>query len=88
MHRSCELENMKERIPNPKETTGEFVDPLADLPPGSRGRKVKDPFEGTEATSDGGPTLAEQIEEVIEQPAPPKEERLTVIKPKRRAKKR
>jgi hypothetical protein len=41
---------MKERIPNPKETTGEFIDPLADLPPGSHGRKVKDPFEGTEAT--------------------------------------
>lgn len=88
MHGSCELENMKERIPNPKETAGEFVDPLADPPPGSRGRKVKDPFEGTEATSDGGPTLGEQIEEVIERPAPPKEERLAVKKPKRRAKNR
>jgi hypothetical protein len=72
---------MKERIPNPKEITGKFIDPLADLPPGSHGRKVKDPFEETEATSDGSPTLAEQIEEVIERPAPPKEERLTVKSP-------
>jgi hypothetical protein len=79
---------MKERIPNPKETGGKFIDPLADLPPGSHGRKAKDPFEGTEATSDGSPTLAEQIEKVIEQPAPPKEERLTVKIPRRKAKKR
>jgi hypothetical protein len=43
---------MKERIPNPKETTGEFIDPLADVPPGGHGRKAKDPYEGTEATSD------------------------------------
>jgi hypothetical protein len=88
LRRSCELEDVKERIPNPKETTGKFIDPLADLPPGSHGRKVKDSFEETEATSDGSPTLAEQIEEVIEQPASPKEERLTVKKPKRKAKKR
>jgi hypothetical protein len=79
---------MKERIPDAKETRGKFIDPLADLPPGSHGRKVMDPFEETEATSDGSLTLAERIEEVIEHPAPPKEERLTVKKPKRKTKKR
>jgi hypothetical protein len=79
---------MKERIPDPKETAGKFIDPLADLPPGSHGRKIMDPFEETEATSDGGPTRAEQIEQVIERPAPPKEERLTVKKPKRKKKKK
>jgi hypothetical protein len=47
-----------------------------------------DPFEETEATSDGSLTLAERIEEVIEHPVPPKEERLTVKKPKRKTKKR
>lgn len=79
---------MKERIPNPKEITGEFIDPLADVPPGGHGRKAKDPYEGTEATSDRGPSAAEQIERVIEQPARAKEEQLTVKKPKRKAKKR
>jgi hypothetical protein len=79
---------MKERIPDPKETAGKFIDPLADLPPGSHGRKAKDPYEGTEATSDQEPSAAEQIERVIEQPARPKEEQLTVKKPKRKAKKK
>jgi hypothetical protein len=79
---------MKERIPDAKEIRGKFIDPLADLPSGSHGRKVMDPFEETEATSDGSLTLAERIEEVIEHPAPPKEERLTVKKPKRKTKKR
>jgi hypothetical protein len=63
---------MKERIPDPEGTAGKFADPLADLPPGSHCRKIMDPFEEAEATSDGCPALTEQIEEVIENPAPPR----------------
>jgi hypothetical protein len=79
---------MKERIPNPRERTGEFTDPLADLPPGAHGRKAKDPYEGTEATTDREPSPAEQIERIIEQPARPNEERLRIKKIKPKAKKR
>ena len=45
-----------------EETTGATSNPLAD-PPGSRGRKARNPYEGTEAVDDAGPSLAEQIED-------------------------
>jgi hypothetical protein len=45
-----------------EETTGATSNPLAD-PPGSRGRKASNPYEGTEAVDEPGPSLAEQIED-------------------------
>ncbi|HXM25186.1 MAG TPA: hypothetical protein VN957_04120 [Chthoniobacterales bacterium] len=62
---------MSETIPDPEEyqpeeeedeTTGATRDPLAD-PPGSRGHKAKNPYEGVEANDYPGPTLAEQLED-------------------------
>jgi hypothetical protein len=46
-----------------EEVTGAVTDPLADPPPGSRGRKAKNPYEGTEANDDPGPSLADQLED-------------------------
>jgi hypothetical protein len=45
-----------------EEVTGAVTDPLAD-PPGSRGRKAQNPYEGTEANDDPGPSLADQLED-------------------------
>ena len=62
---------MSETIPDPEEyqpeeeedeATGATTDPLAD-PPGSRGHKAKNPYEGTEANDDPGPSLTEQLED-------------------------
>lgn len=44
------------------ETTGATTDPLAE-PPGSRGRKAPNPYEGTEADDDPGPSLIDQLED-------------------------
>jgi hypothetical protein len=44
------------------ESYGATADPLAE-PPGSRGRKAKNPYEGTEATDDLGPSLIDQLED-------------------------
>ena len=44
------------------ETTGTATDPLAE-PPGSRGRKAPDPYEGTEADDEPGPSLIDQLED-------------------------
>jgi hypothetical protein len=44
------------------ETTGATIDPLAE-PPGSRGRKAPNPYEGTEANDGPGPSLIDQIED-------------------------
>ena len=44
------------------ETTGAITDPLAD-PPGSRGRKAPNPYEGTEADDEPGPSLIDQLED-------------------------
>lgn len=44
------------------ETTGATTDPLAE-PPGSRGRKAPDPYEGTEADDEPGPSLIDQLED-------------------------
>jgi hypothetical protein len=41
---------------------GASSDPLAD-PPGSRGRKAKNPYEDTEAEDMPTPSLADQIED-------------------------
>jgi hypothetical protein len=62
---------MNESIPDPEdlqsededeEVTGAVTDPLAD-PPGSRGHKATNPYEGTEANDDPGPSLADQLED-------------------------
>ena len=44
------------------EATGAASDPLGE-PPGSRGRKAKNPYEGTEANDDPGPSLIDQLED-------------------------
>jgi hypothetical protein len=44
------------------ETTGATSDPLAD-PPASRGHKAINPYEGTEANDEPGPSLADQLED-------------------------
>lgn len=44
------------------ETTGAITDPLAE-PPGSRGRKAPNPYEGTEADDEPGPSLIDQLED-------------------------
>jgi hypothetical protein len=44
------------------ETAGATTDPLAE-PPGSRGRKAPDPYEGTEADDEPGPSLIDQLED-------------------------
>jgi hypothetical protein len=44
------------------ESTGATRDPLAG-PPGSRGRKATNPYEGTEADDDPGPSLIDQLED-------------------------
>jgi hypothetical protein len=44
------------------ESTGATSDPLAE-PPGSRGRKAPNPYEGTEATDEPGPSLIDQLED-------------------------
>jgi hypothetical protein len=44
------------------ELTGAASDPLAE-PPGSRGRKATNPYEGTEADDDPGPSLIDQLED-------------------------
>jgi hypothetical protein len=63
--------DMSEPIPHPEElrpedeeeeTTGAFTDPLAD-PPGSRGHKARNPYEGIGADDDPGPSLADQLED-------------------------
>jgi hypothetical protein len=62
---------MSQKIPNRddlppeeegEEVTGAFSDPLAG-PPGSRGRKAKNPYEDTEANDVPGPSLADQLED-------------------------
>jgi hypothetical protein len=64
-------QGMNESIPDPEdlqsededeEITGAVTDPLAD-PPGSRGHKATNPYEGTEANDDPGPSLADQLED-------------------------
>jgi hypothetical protein len=45
-----------------EEITGATSDPLAD-PPGSRGHKAPNPYEGTEANDDPGPSLADELED-------------------------
>jgi hypothetical protein len=65
---------MSEKIPNhddlpseeeeeEDELTGATSDPLGD-PPGSRGRKARNPYEDTEADDNPGPSLADQIEDL------------------------
>lgn len=44
------------------ESTGAAIDPLAE-PPGSRGRKATNPYQGTEADDDPGPSLIDQLED-------------------------
>jgi hypothetical protein len=44
------------------ESTGATTDPLAE-PPGSRGRKAPNPYEGTEAGDEAGPSLIDQLED-------------------------
>lgn len=44
------------------ELTGATSDPLAE-PPGSRGRKAPNPYEGTEADDESGPSLIDQLED-------------------------
>jgi hypothetical protein len=44
------------------ELTGATSDPLAE-PPGSRGRKALNPYEGTEADDERGPSLIDQLED-------------------------
>jgi hypothetical protein len=62
---------VNEKIPNhndfpseeeDEELTGASSDPLGN-PPGSRGRKAKNPYEDTEADDNPGPSLADQIED-------------------------
>jgi hypothetical protein len=64
-------QGMSETIPDPEEnrpeeedeeTTGATSSPLAD-PPGSRGHKARNPYEGTEADDTPGPSWAEQMED-------------------------
>ncbi|HYY30460.1 MAG TPA: hypothetical protein VE860_21160 [Chthoniobacterales bacterium] len=45
-----------------EETIGSIKDPLAE-PPGSRGRKAINPYEGTEADDNPGPSIADEMEE-------------------------
>jgi hypothetical protein len=61
--------NVNEMVPDPEdekweeeEIAGATSDPLAD-PPGSRGHKALNPYEGTEANDDPGPSLADQLED-------------------------
>jgi hypothetical protein len=44
------------------ESTGATSDPLAE-PPGSRGRKAKNPYEGTEADDNSRPSLIDRLED-------------------------
>ena len=44
------------------ELTGATSDPLAE-PPGSRGRKAPNPYEGTESDDEPGPSLIDQLED-------------------------
>ena len=44
------------------ESIGATTDPLAE-PAGSRGRKAKNPYEGTEADDDPGPSIIDQLED-------------------------
>ena len=44
------------------ESTGATSDPLAE-PPGSRGKKAYNPYEGTEADDEPGPSLIDQLED-------------------------
>ena len=44
------------------ELTSATSDPLAE-PPGSRGRKAPNPYEGTEADDEPGPSLIDQLED-------------------------
>jgi len=44
------------------ESAGATSDPLAE-PPGSRGRKAPNPYEGTEANDEPGPSLIDQLED-------------------------
>jgi hypothetical protein len=61
--------NVNETVPDPEdeqpdeeEIAGAASDPLAD-PPGSRGRKAPNPYEGTEADDDPGPSLTDELED-------------------------
>jgi hypothetical protein len=45
-----------------RSSTGATSDPLAE-PPGSRGRKAINPYEGAEADDDPGPSLRDVIED-------------------------
>ena len=62
---------MNETIPDPEEyqpeeddeeTAGATSDPLAE-PPGSGGRKARNPYEGTEADDNPGPSLSDLMED-------------------------
>jgi len=62
---------MNQTIPDPEEhqpkeddeeTTGAPSDPLAE-PPASRGRKAWNPYEGTEADDEAGPSLSDLMED-------------------------
>jgi hypothetical protein len=44
------------------ESTGAVTDPLAE-PPGSRGRKAANPYEGTEANDEPGSSLIDELED-------------------------
>ena len=44
------------------ELSGAISDPLAE-PPGSRGRKAPNPYEGTETDDEPGPSLIDQLED-------------------------
>ena len=44
------------------ESTGATSDPLAE-PPGSRGKKAYNPYEGTAADDEPGPSLIDQLED-------------------------
>ncbi|HEX6566300.1 MAG TPA: hypothetical protein VF020_18560 [Chthoniobacterales bacterium] len=44
------------------ESAGATSDPLAE-PPGSRGHKAPNPYEGTEAVDEPGPSLIDQLED-------------------------
>jgi hypothetical protein len=44
------------------ESAGATTDPLAE-PPGSRGRQAPNPYQGTEADDEPGPSLIDQLED-------------------------
>jgi hypothetical protein len=55
-------EGFKPEEDDVEESIGAIIDPLAE-PPGSRGHKAPNPYDGTEANDDPGPSLVEQLED-------------------------